>query len=75
MYPGFGDLNPGPICGRNRCGQSTHPPTPSRIAALIQEVVKKVHLGIGSKDLSRYSAHLLQVWACVLLDEAGKSPN
>ncbi len=49
--------------------------TASRIAALIQEAVKKVRPGISAKDLSRYLAHLLQVWACVLLDKAGKSPN
>ncbi len=49
--------------------------TASRIAALIQEAVKKVPPGISAKDLSRYSAHLLWVWACVLLDIAGKSPN
>jgi hypothetical protein len=49
--------------------------TASRIAALIQEVVKKVRPGISAKDLSRYSAHLLRVWACVLMDKAGKSPD
>jgi hypothetical protein len=47
----------------------------SRIATLIQEAVKKVRLGICTKDLSKYSAHLLQGWGCVLLDKAGKSPN
>jgi hypothetical protein len=35
--------------------------TASRIAALIQEVVKKVRPGISAEDLSKYSAHLLQV--------------
>ncbi len=49
--------------------------TASRIAALIQKVVKKVRPGISTEDLSKYSAHLLQVWACVLLDKAGKSPD
>jgi hypothetical protein len=34
-----------------------------------------VRPAISAKDLSKYSAHLLQVWACVLLDEAGKSPD
>jgi hypothetical protein len=47
--------------------------TVSRIATLIQEAVKKVRLGISAKDLSKYSAHSLRVWACVLLDKAGKS--
>ncbi len=41
--------------------------TASRIAALIQEVVSKVPPWISAEDLSKYSAHLLQVWACVLL--------
>jgi hypothetical protein len=49
--------------------------TASRIAALIQEVVKKVRPGISAEDLSKYSAHLLRVWACVLLDKVGKSPD
>jgi hypothetical protein len=49
--------------------------TASRIAALIWEAVKKVRLGISAKELSKYSAHLLWVWVCVLLDEAGKSPD
>jgi hypothetical protein len=47
----------------------------NRMASLIQETVKKVCAGISAKDLSKYSTHLLQVWACVLLDKAGKSPD
>jgi hypothetical protein len=27
------------------------------------------------ENINWYSAHSLQVWACVLLDEAGKSPD
>jgi hypothetical protein len=27
------------------------------------------------EDIKRYSAHSLRVWVCVLLDEAGKSPD
>jgi hypothetical protein len=46
-----------------------------RMASLIQEAGKKVCIGINAKDLSKYFAHSLQVWACVLLDEAGKSPD
>ena len=30
---------------------------------------------ISKEEEQQYSAHLLQVWACVLLDEAGKSPD
>jgi hypothetical protein len=49
--------------------------TVSRISALIQEAVKKVRLGISAEDHSKYSAHSIWVWACVFLDEAGKSPD
>ncbi len=49
--------------------------TASRMATLIWEAVKKVCLGISAKDLNRYSAHLLRVWAYVLLDKTGKSPD
>jgi hypothetical protein len=45
------------------------------MAALIQELVKKLRPGISAKDLSRYSAYSLRVWACDLLDKAGKSPD
>ncbi len=30
---------------------------------------------IFKEEEQQYSTHFLQVWACVLLDEAGKSPN
>ncbi len=30
---------------------------------------------ISKEEVQQYSAHLLQVWACILLDEAGKSPD
>ncbi len=49
--------------------------TASRMTDLIWEAVKKVCSGISTKDLSKYSAHSLRVWACVLLDKAGKSPD
>ena len=34
-----------------------------------------VHPNMSKEDLSRFSAHSLRVWACVLLDEAGMSPE
>ncbi len=49
--------------------------TATRIAALIQEAVKKVRPGISAKDLSKYSAHSLGVWACVLLDKSRQEPQ
>ncbi len=30
---------------------------------------------LSKEEEQRYSAHLLRVWACVLLDEAGKLPD
>ena len=49
--------------------------TGSKIADLLQKVVKSVYPSILKSDLSRYSAHSFRVWACVLLDEQGKSPE
>jgi hypothetical protein len=46
-----------------------------RIATLFREAVKAIHPKTSKADLLRYSAHLLRVWACVLLDEAGMSPE
>jgi hypothetical protein len=49
--------------------------TGGKIAELLRGIVKRVRPDISSDDIKRYSAHSLRVWACVLLDEAGKSPD
>jgi hypothetical protein len=49
--------------------------TGSRIAILFRAVAKAMRPTISKEEEQQYSAHLLRVWACVLLDEAGKSPN
>jgi hypothetical protein len=49
--------------------------TGKRIAILFREAVKAIHPKTSKANLSRYSAHSLRVWACVLLDEAGMSPE
>jgi lambda repressor-like predicted transcriptional regulator len=49
--------------------------TGKRIAHLFREAVKAIHPKTSTSKLQRYSAHSLQVWACVLLDEAGMSPE
>ncbi len=49
--------------------------TGSRIATLLREAVKKVRPFTSADDLTKYSAHSLCVWACVLLDEAVMSPS
>jgi hypothetical protein len=49
--------------------------TGNKIAELLRKAVKKVCSDTTQDELKRYSAHSLKVWACVLLDEAGKLPN
>ena len=49
--------------------------TGTRVAALYRQAAKAVNPRISKDDLSRYSAHSLRVWACVLLDEAGCTPE
>jgi hypothetical protein len=47
----------------------------SRIAILFRAAARAVRPNISKEKEQRYSAHLLRVWACVLLDEAGKLPD
>ncbi len=47
--------------------------TIGKIAELPWGAVKRICPGISSEDIKRYSAHSLSVWACILLDEVGKS--
>ncbi len=49
--------------------------TGNKIAELLWKAVKSVRPDITSEYLKQYSAHSLRVWACVLLDEAGKPPD
>ena len=49
--------------------------TGKHIANLFRKAVKAIHPKKSKADLSRYLAHSLRVWACVLLDEAGMSPE
>ncbi len=49
--------------------------TVSRIAILFRAAARAVHPTISKEEEQQYSAYSLQVWACVLLDEAGKSPD
>ena len=49
--------------------------TGAKIAELLRGAVKRIRPDISSEDIKRYLAHSLRVWACVLLDEAGKSPD
>ncbi len=49
--------------------------TGNKIAELLRKAVKEVRPDTTSDKLKRYSAHSLRVWACVLLNEAGKLPD
>jgi hypothetical protein len=71
-----------------RCGQPDDRPvacynvkdklvylTGKRVAALFRDAVKTIYPNMSTVERARYSAHSLRVWACVLLDEAGMSPQ
>ena len=49
--------------------------TGKRVAVLFREAAKTIHPNMSKEDLSRFSAHSLRVWECVLLNEAGMSPE
>ncbi len=49
--------------------------TGNKIAELLPKAVKKVCPDTTPGKLKLYSAHFLRVWACVLLNEAGKLPD
>jgi hypothetical protein len=49
--------------------------TGTRIAVLFRAAARAVCPTITKEEEQRYSAHLLRVWACVLLDEVGKTPD
>jgi hypothetical protein len=49
--------------------------TGNKIAELLWKAIKKVCSDTTPDKLKWYSAHSLQVWACVLLDKAGKLPD
>jgi hypothetical protein len=49
--------------------------TGSRIAILFRAAARAVRLTISKEEVQQYSAHSLRVWACVLLNEVGKSPD
>ena len=49
--------------------------THQRVTEIIRKAVKKVYPNITKEELAKYSCHSIRVWACVCLDEAGKSPD
>ncbi len=49
--------------------------TGNKIAKLLRKAIKKICPNTTPDKLKRHFAHSLRVWACVLLNEAGKLPN
>ncbi len=49
--------------------------TGNKIAELLWKAVKNVYPDTTPDKFKQYSAHSLRVWACVLLNEAGKLPD
>ena len=64
-----------PVCFyTNKNGEKLYL-TGSKIAELFQKAVKSCSPDALKEELSTYSAYSIRVWACVLLDKAGKSPD
>jgi hypothetical protein len=49
--------------------------TGNKIVKLMRKAIRKVCLDTTPEKLKNDSANLLHDWACILLDEAGKSPQ
>lgn len=49
--------------------------TAGKVAAALQQVAKKAHPDMPKEEVKKYTCHSFRVWACVLLSEAGKSPD
>ena len=49
--------------------------THQKVTDIIRKAVKKVYPSMPKETLAKYSCHSIRVWACVCLDEAGKSPD
>jgi hypothetical protein len=49
--------------------------TGNKIDKLLRKAVKAVRSDTTMDGLKKYSNHSLPIWACVLLDEVGKSPK
>ena len=56
---------------KNKIKYLTH----AKVTEVIRKAVKIVYPDIPKKELIKYSCHSLRVWACLILDEAGKSPD
>lgn len=49
--------------------------TGAKVKDLLQRAINVVNPNMPPEERQKYSAHSLRVWACVLLDQANKSPS
>jgi hypothetical protein len=49
--------------------------TGSKIAEVLQSITKAVHLDLSADEIKCFSSHSGRVWALVLLDKAGMTPD
>ena len=49
--------------------------TSSKMTEMIRKAVRNVYPDMPKEEVMKYSTHSIRVWACVELDEAGKSPD
>ena len=49
--------------------------TGNKIAEVLRSIAKAVHPDLTKEELKKFSSHLGRVWALVLLDEAGMTPD
>ena len=46
-----------------------------KIAEILRSIAKAVHLDLSANKIKRFSSHSGRVWALVLLDKAGMTPD
>jgi hypothetical protein len=49
--------------------------TGNKIAEILRSIAISVHPDLTNEELKKFSSHLGRVWALVLLDEAGMTPD
>ncbi len=49
--------------------------TGGKIADVLQSIPRVVHPDLSEDEIKRFSSHLGRVWALVLLEEAGMTPD
>ena len=49
--------------------------TPDKVTEVMRKAVRVAYPDKPAHEVMRYSTHSIRLWACVLLNEAGKSPD